>query len=814
MSPIGDPSPRAVPTSARVVIIGGGVIGCSIAYHLSLRGWTDVAVLERRRLTHGTTWHAAGLVGQLRGTSNLTRLMRYGAQLYGTLEQQTGQATGWRGVGSLRLAASPERWLELKRAATMARGFGLGIELVSPQEALTLFPLLDTRGLLGAAWIDSDGYVDPTSLTMAYAAGARARGVRILENTPVTGLLSRGRRITGVVTEGGTIEAEVIVNAAGMWGSEVASMAGARVPVCALEHQFLVTEKSAQVPDNLPTLRDPDARFYVKPEPGALCVGGWESRTVPFGERGIRPDFGPELLPPNLERFAEYGVDAATRIPYLNEIGMRQMVNGPIPITADGEPIMGLSPEHENLYLCCGFTSGIAASGGAGSMMANWILDGDPGMDLWPFDVRRFGHPHRVKQFMLERAIESYARYYSIAYPHEESQAGRGARRSPLYAILKDQGAVYGSKFAWERPSWFATTVDAEPQAPSFIRGPDFAIIGAEHVAVRQRVALIDMSSFSKFELVGPGALPLLQLLAGANLDRPVGSIIYTQLLNERGGIESDVTITRLASDRFYFVTGSALGVRDRSTIERHLPADGSVRLIDHTSARAVITLCGPRSRQVLAQLTDASLDNAHFPYMSARELDLAFAPVLALRVTYVGELGWELHVPTEYAAHLYERLWQAGSAFGIANVGYRAITGLRLEKHYLVWGSDVTPDHNPYEAGLSFCVALDKPGHFLARTALESIRRQGPTQRLCWFTAPAALPLFGGEVIRADGRVLGTAKSAGYGYTVGHNLVCGYLPVADLGRSDYELEVMGERHPLTAHSRPLYDPDRLHILA
>ncbi|MEI8296928.1 MAG: FAD-dependent oxidoreductase [Pseudomonadota bacterium] len=806
-------SHAVVPTASRVVIIGGGIIGCSIAYHLSQRGCTDVVLVERLRLTHGTTWHAAGLVGQLRGTSNLTRLMRYGAQLYGTLEAQTGQATGWRQVGSLRLAASQQRWLELKRAATMARGFGLGIELVSPREAQDLFPLLDPRGLLGAAWIDSDGYVDSTSLTMAYAAAARAHGVKILENTLVTGLTTQGRRVTGVVTNGGTIKAEVVVNAAGMWGSDIAAMAGERVPVCAVEHQYLVTAKSAKVPDNLPTLRDPDARFYVKPEPGALCVGGWEARTVPFGEHRMPLDFGPELLPPNFERFAEYGVDAATRIPYLNEVGMRQMVNGPIPITADGEPILGLSPVHDNLYLCCGFTSGIAASGGAGNVMANWILDGDPGMDLWSFDVRRFGHPQRVKNFMLERAIESYAHYYSIAYPHDESQSSRGARRSPLYEILKQHGAVYGSKFGWERPNWFATHPSEADEAPSYSRGRSFELIGREHAAVRERVALIDMSSFSKFELEGAGALPLLQKLAGGDLDRPVGTIVYTQLLNERGGIEADVTITRLAVDQFYFVTGSALGVRDRSTLERHFPDDGSVRITDLTSANSVINLCGPRSREVLAQLTDTPLDNDHFPYMSAQRLDLGLAPVLALRVTYVGELGWELHVPSEYAAHLYEILWQTGQPLGITNVGYRAITSLRLEKHYLVWGSDISPDHNPYEAGLGFCVALGKTDPLLARVALEAIKLRGPTQRLCWFTASGEVPLFGGEVVWADGRPLGSVKSAGYGYTTGCNIACAYIPTADLHRDDYEIEVMGERHRLTAHPRPPYDPNRVAIL-
>ncbi len=802
----------SLPQESRVVIIGGGVIGCSIAYHLSKRGWNDVVILERLQLTHGTTWHAAGLVGQLRSSSNLTRLMRYGAQLYGELEKETGQATGWRKVGSLRLAASQERWMEIRRAATMGKGFGLDIELISPRQAQELFPLLQTKGLVGAAWIGSDGYVDPTSLTNAYAAGARAHGVKIIQNILVTRLIREGRRVTGVVTDQGAIKADYVVNAAGMWGSDVARMAGTRVPVCAVEHQYLVTEKTDRIPANLPTLRDPDARFYVKPEPGALCVGGWEDRTVPFGEHGMPMDFGPELLQPNFDRFEQYGLDAAERIPYLNEVGMRQMVNGPIPITADGEPIIGLSPELDNFYLCCGFTSGIAASGGAGSVMANWIIDGDPGMDLWPFDVRRFGHPHVVKQFMYERAIESYARYYAVAFPNHENSTGRDARRSPLYQVLRDKGAVYGNKFAWERPNWFAPPGVQARDTPSFQRTPEFARIGDEHRAVREGVALVDMSSFSKYELRGPGALAVLQKLAGNDMDRPVGTIVYTQLLNQRGGIEADVTITRLAEDRFYFVTGSALGVRDRSVIERHFPADGSVRLVDHTSGKAVINICGPRSREVLAQLTDTPLDNEHFPYLSAQELDLGFAPVLALRVTYFGELGWELHVPSEYAVHLYERLWAAGVPLGIKDVGYRAISSLRLEKHYLVWGSDITPDYNPYEAGLGFCVALGKNGEFLARAALERLKEQGPKRRLCWFTAPGEVQMFGGEVVLLGDRVLGTAKSAGYGYTVGKNILCAYLPAEDARHTDYSVEVMGERYAIVRHTKPLYDPDRRQI--
>jgi 4-methylaminobutanoate oxidase (formaldehyde-forming) len=802
-----------LPSHARVVIVGGGAIGCSIAYHLGKRGVSDVLLLERLQLTHGATWHAAGLVGQLRSSSNLTRLMRYSAELYARLEAETGQATGWHGVGSLRLASSADRFAELKRRATMARGFGFRVDLVTPREAQARFPLIALDGVVGAAWIEGDGYVDPASLTAAYAAGARAAGVRIAQNVRVTGIERDGRRVTRVVTDQGAVACDCAIDAAGMWAREVAAMAGTRVAACAVEHQYCVTEKTKAIPDDLPTLRDPDHNFYLKPEPGAFAVGGWEADTLPWGRHGIRDDFGPELLPPNFDRFAPIAEAAAMRIPLLNEVGIRELINGPIPISADGEPIIGLSPQLDNFYLCCGFTSGIAASGGAGWAMANWIVDGDPGMDLWPFDVRRFGVPHSVERFMVERAVESYGRYYHVAWPTAEPRAGRNGRRSPLYARLAAANAVWGNKFGWERPNWFAPTGVVPEETPSFERGEAFRAIGREHEAVRERVGIVDMTSFSKLEVTGPGALPLLQRLAVNDLDRPVGSIVYTQLCNARGGIEADVTITRLARDRFYFVTGSALGIRDRSTIERAMPDDGSVALADHTSARAVLTLVGPRSRDVLAQLTAAPLDNDAFPYMSARELDLGYAPVLALRVSYVGELGYELHVPTEYALHLYDALWQAGQRHGIANVGYRAVNSLRLEKQYLAWGSDITADYNPYEAGLGFCVALAK-GEFAARAALAEVRAKGPRQRLTWFNAQGDVNLWGSEIVLAGDRVVGRVTSAGYGYTVDRNILCAYVAADEPPHERYEVEVMGVRYPAQRHTRPLYDPDRQRILA
>jgi len=802
-----------LPSHARVVIVGGGAIGCSIAYHLAKRRVHDVVLLERLQLTHGATWHAAGLVGQLRSSSNLTKLMRYSAELYARLEAETGQATGWHGVGSLRLASSPDRWRELKRSATMAKGFGFNVDLVTPEEAQRRFPLIQLEGVVGAAWIEGDGYVDPASLTAAYAAGARAGGVRIHQSVRVTGMERHGRRVARVITDQGAIDCDCVIDAAGMWAREVAAMVGTRVAACAVEHQYYVTEKTKAIPAGLPTLRDPDHNFYLKPEPGAFAVGGWEANTVPWGDDGIRADFGPELLASNFERFAPIAEAAAVRIPLLNEVGIRELINGPIPISADGEPIIGLSPSLDNFYLCCGFTSGIAASGGAGWVMANWIVDGDPGMDLWPFDVRRFGAPQSVKRFMYERAVESYGRYYHVAWPNAEPDVGRDGRRSPMHARLAAANAVFGNKFGWERPNWFAPAGAEPKEAASFERGVAFHAIGLEHQAVRERVGIVDMTSFSKLEVSGPGALALLQHLAVNDLDRPAGSIVYTQLCNARGGIEADVTITRLADDRFYFVTGSALGIRDRSTIERAAPADGSVTLFDHTSARSVLTLVGPRSRNVLAQLTDAPLDNASFPYMSARELDLGFAPVLVLRVSYVGELGYELHVPTEYALHLYDALWNAGEAFGIANVGYRAVNSLRLEKQYLVWGSDITPDYNPYEAGLGFCVALGK-GDFAARAALADVKSKGPRQKLAWFNAQGDVNMWGGEIVLAGDRVAGRVTSAGYGYTAVRNIFCAYVAADEPADAPYEVEVMGVRHPAVRHTRPLYDPERKRILA
>ncbi len=802
--------------SAEIVIIGGGAVGCSIAYHLARLGKRDVLLLEKAGLTQGATWHAAGLVGQLRGTRNLTRLMQDSVELYGRLEAETGQATDWKPVGSLRLASSEDRWREIRATATTARSFGFELHLVSAEEAKKLFPLMTTEGVVGAAYIPSDGYIDPSSLTQALAKGARQGGVEIQEGVRVTDLVVENRRVTQVVTDHGTIRAGVVVNAAGMWARELGALAGVAIPAAAVEHQYMVTEKLPDLPADLPSLRDPDRNFYLKPEVGGFAIGGWEDDAPPFCPDGIPPGFARELLESSFERFEQIALPAAERVPALNQLGVRNLINGPIPVSADGEPIMGRAPGLDNFFVACGFTAGIAACGGAGRALAQWIAEGDPGMDLWAFDIRRFGPHHAGTRYLHARAVESYGRYYKIHWPAEEMRSGRGARRSPLYGALKDKGAVFGSKFGWERPNWFAPAGVEPEDRPSFKRPNWFEQVGAEHRAVRARVALIDVSSFSKFEISGPGAFRFLQGLAANDLDKPPGAVVYTQLCNERGGIEADLTITRLDEDRFYIVTGSGFGVRDGGWIQSHMPNDGSVSFREVTPANSVINLCGPDSRAVLEKVAEGpggDVSNAAFPFMTAAELRIGYAPVLALRLTYVGELGYELHVPSDYASHLYETLLDAGAEFGIANAGYRAIDTLRMEKRYLYWGADITPDYSPYEAGLGFCVKLGK-GEFLGHAALARIKEAGPRRKLCAFTLESPAPVRGGEAILRGNEVLGVTTSGNYGHTLGKSIVFGYLSVEAAGHDDYEIEVFCERVPVQRHDRPLYDPERARILA
>jgi 4-methylaminobutanoate oxidase (formaldehyde-forming) len=790
-----------------ILIIGGGVIGAALAYHLGRAGANDVLVFEKAQLTHGSTWHAAGLVGQLRGKRNLTRLMQNSVAVFDRLERETGGAISWHKTGSLRLASSPERWSEIRRSMTQARSFGVECHSLSPAEAKRTFPFLSVEGVVGAAFIPGDGYVDPYSLTMAFASVARADGVKIEEGSCVREISVEGRRVQGVITDGGAIGCDVLVNCAGIWAKRVGAMAGVAVAAGVVEHQYFVTEKKLDFDQSLTTLRDPDHNFYLKPDTGAFAVGGWEQGTKGCW-RGLPPlEFGRELFPPSLERLELFAIPAALRLPVLNDIGVRTVINGPIPVSADGEPILGPAPGLDNMFLACGFTAGIAASGGAGEAMANWILNGDPGMDLWSLDSRRFGALHAQGRYLEARAIEAYAAYYRIHRPGEESHAARGLRLSPLYHRLEEKGAVFGSKFGWERPNWFVRdgSIGARDE-PSFEGRPNwFESVAAEHRAIRERAALIDQTSFSKLEIRGRNARQALDRIAANDLSGPPGKAVYTQLCNEKGGIEADVTVIHSADDLLYVITGSGFGVRDSDWIARHLPGDGSVTLTDVTNSWATINICGPQARHVLQKISDDDLSAAAWPYRKCGTITLANASVGAVRIGYVGELGFELYVPQEYAPGVYDALWQAGEEVGIANAGYRAIDSCRLEKGYLYWSGDISPDYNPFEAGLGFCVALDK-GEFIGRKALARIKAEGVKRCLCSFTVEGFAPFHGSEAILYDGRVVGATTSAGFGHTLGKTIAFGYLAVELQGAVDFEIEAFGNRYRATRGSRCLYD--------
>lgn len=801
-----------IPDRARIVIIGGGILGCSIAYWLTKMGERDVLLLEQHQLTDGATWHAAGLVGQLRSSRNTTRMLEQSVEMYRGLEAETGQAVDWHETGSLRLACSPERVMELKRLATMAKSFGLPMEIISAQRAQELFPLMSTVDVMAAAYLPTDGYIDPASVTQAIARGARQRGATIAEHTAVTAITVDDRRCTVVHTaQGDAIECDMVVNAAGMWGLDVGRLVGARVPAVAVEHQYMLSGPidgySPVELGRMPTMRDPDHLVYYKPDGPGLLVGGYEPDTIAFGTEGIPSPFQRKLFDPNYDRFAQLAELAQKRTPVLEKAGIRTLINGPIPYSADADFVMGRVPELDNFYVATGFLYGIAAGGGAGKMMAEWMLEGRPSLDLWPLDVRRFSFHHTTRHYLGRRMVELYGHHYKLSAPGSEKHSARGVRRSPLHETLETRGAVFGSRGGWERPNWFAPSGVEAVDKPSFERPNWFDHVGSAHHSIRNGVGLIDQSSFAKFEISGRGALEALQWLSVADMDRPVGTITYTQLCNERGGIECDLTMVRTAVDSWYVVTGAAFGAHDMGWIRAHSPSDGSVTIRDVTSARAVINLCGPLSRAVLGAASEDDVTNRAFPYARAREITIGAAPVLALRISYVGELGWELHIPTEYAAHVYEVLRDAGEAHGIVDAGYRTIDTMRMEKGYLYWSTDITPDTTPWEAGLGWRVDLRKP-RFSGREALVAQHAAGPDRRLCTFTLGEMAYPVGGEAIIAEGTVVGFTTSANFGHTVGAPIAYGYVPTAIADRTDFEIEVYGTAVPARRHDRPLYDPD------
>ncbi len=804
----------SLPDRARVVIVGGGVVGCSIAYHLTQMGWDDVILLERQKLTSGTTWHAAGLIGQLRPSQNMTKLAKYTAELYTHLEQETGQATGFKQNGSVTIATNSERFEELKRNASMAQVFGLQVDVIDRPEVERLYPLINTEDVFGGTWIPSDGQANPIDVTQAFAKGAREGGARIFEDTKVTRILHDTNRVTGVETEDGTITADQVVLCAGMWTSDLAANAGVHVPLHACEHFYLVTEPFDGVTPNLPVFRDYDAFAYYKEDAGKILLGAFEPVAKPWGQDGIPEDFCFDELPGDFEHFQPVLEKAIYRMPALEHAGIQKFFCGPESFTPDDRYHIGESSELDNLYIAAGFNSiGIQSAGGVGKVMADWMRDGHPPADLWEVDVRRNLPFQNNKRYLHDRVTEGLGLLYAMHWPFRQFATSRGVRQSPFHDRLLARGACYGELAGWERPNWFAPDGVAPEYEYSWFRQNWFDHSANEHRAVRENVGVLDQTSFAHILVQGRDAKRLMNQVCANDIDVSVGRLVYTQWLNDRGGIEADVTVCRLEEDEFLIVTPAASQNRDFHWLRRHA-RDYNASVTDITSAYAVLGVMGPNSRALLSSITSANLSNDAFPFGHFQEIEIGYATVKALRVTYVGELGWELHIPTEFALHVFDTLAAAGEKFDLAPIGMHAMNSLRIEKAYRHWGHDITDEDTPIEAGLNFAVAYEKPDGFIGREALIRQRESGVTKRLVQFLLEDPEPLlFHNEPIWRNGAIAGYVASGMYGHTLGGAVGLGYVvnqagvDAAYIKEGTYEIEVAGTRYPVNASLRPLYDP-------
>ncbi len=818
------PRPRELPSRARVVIVGGGVGGTSIAYHLAQLGERDVLLVDRAELTSGSTFHSAGLVGQLRGSVSLTRMMMYSVELYRRLRAESEFDPGWTECGGIRLACTPEREQETRRQVAWSRTFGLPLELLSAGEAQELFPLMSTGGVRVASFLPTDGYLDPSQLTYALADGARRGGVTISTHTRVLGIDVRDGRVRGVSTEWGDVECEIVVNAGGIYAAEIGRLAGVRVPIVPMAHEYLVSQPFAAMREaraakgHLPTLRDPDLLVYYREEGDGIVMGGYERSCAPWSldsqlVDGIPPDFNGQLLEEDWERFEEITDNSRRRVPSMDDLTVTKLINGPEAFTPDNEFCLG-ETEVDGLFVAAGFCAhGLAGAGGVGKVMAEWIHSGEPQMDLWQMDVRRFGPQYRSPSYTLARTKEVYETYYDIKYPGHERQAGRPLRVSSAYGWHVAHGAAFGEKSGWERVNWYESNAAGGDEAlrPRGWAGMHWSpAIGAEHRATRERAGLFDESSFAKLEVAGAGAAEFLERMCDNAVARDVGKITYTQMLNARGGIECDFTVARLAEDRFQIVTGTAFGQHDAAWLRRHAPRDGTVEIIDTTSRWSCFALWGPLAREVLQPLSPDDLSGDAFPYMSLREITVGDVPVRALRVTFVGELGWELYCPAEYGAALWRMLWEAGSPHGLVAGGYKAIDSLRLEKGYRVWAADITPDDTPYEGGLGFCVKPDKPGGFIGADALAAAQPNGGSSRhlVCIALADPRAVALGNEPVRIAGEIAGRVTSGGYGYSVERSIAYAYVPAgAAVAGTAVEIDIFGEWVSGEVVAEPLWDP-------
>ena len=814
-----------LPQQAQAVIIGGGVVGCSVAYHLTKLGWTDVVLLERKQLTCGTTWHAAGLIAQLRATQNMTRLAKYSQELYFSLEDETGVATGIKRNGSITVALTEERMEELRRSAAMARAFGVEIDEIPTDEIARLYPGLKVDDAVGGVWLPKDGQGDPVNITQALAKGARMRGANIIQGVKVTGVTVENGKAVGVETAEGNIRADFVVNCGGMWAREVGAMAGVAVPLHACEHFYIVTEGIEGLQSNLPVLRVPDECAYYKEDAGKIMLGAFEPNSKPWGMNGIPEDFEFDTLPEDFDHFEPILEKAVDRLPVLASAGIQTFFNGPESFTPDDRYILGEAPEVKNFFVAAGFNSvGIQSAGGAGMVLAEWMDKGNAPMDLWDVDIRRM-QPFQVnKKYLHDRVSETLGLLYADHFPYRQFETGRDIRRSPLHHRLEVAGACFGEVNGWERANWFLPEAERKAgKTPayeySWKRQNWFDHNAAEHKAVREKVGLFDMSSFGKIMVMGRDAEAVLQRVAGNDVAVENGKIVYTQFLNSHGGVEADVTITRLDSDRFIVVTPAATIRRDINWIERHIPDDAYCSVMDVTAMESVMVVMGPESRDFLQPLIPQSLANEDFPFGTMQEIEIGYATARAHRVTYVGELGWELYVSADMAVHVYDALMKRGHDHAIAHCGLHTLDSCRIEKAFRHFGHDISSEDHVLEAGLGFAARIGKQsgrfGDFIGRDAVMRKKDEGLNARLMQFKLKDPMPLlYHNEAIIRDGEIVGYLTSGNYGHHLGGAIGLGYVPCREKGEeasaqlaSDYMIDVAGERVAAEVSFKPMYDP-------
>ena len=815
---------KSPPSQARVVIIGGGVVGCSVAYHLAELGWKDIVLLERKTLTCGTTWHAAGLIAQLRATQNMTRLAKYSQELYASLEQKTGVATGFRQNGSITVALTDARMEELRRGAAMARAFGVEIDEVGTADIALRYPGLNVSDAKGGVYLAKDGQADPVNITQALAKGARARGAKIIEGIKVTAINQKDRVVSGVSTSQGEIKAEYVVNCGGMWAREIGQMAGVSVPLHACEHFYIVTEQIEGLQSNLPVLRVPDECAYFKEDAGKILLGAFEPVAKPWGGEGIADDFEFTTLPDDFDHFMPILEKATARLPVLETTGIQTFFNGPESFTPDDRYLLGEAPELKKFFVAAGFNSvGIQSAGGAGMALAQWMDKGRPQMDIWDVDIRRM-HPFQAnRHYLSARVTETLGLLYADHYPYRQFASARGLRRTPLHHKLAENGACFGELYGWERANWFLPKSEAhkgkKPEYEySWGRQNWFDYSAAEHKAVRNTAGLFDLSTFGKIRVIGRDAEKVLQLICANNVAVEPGRIVYTQWLNEAGGIEADVTVTRLSSDEFLVVTPAATIRREMSWLNRHIPDHTQCVAVDMTVSEAVIAVMGPQARSVLQPVIDQSLENDSFSFGQAKQITIGHINARAHRVSYVGELGWEIYVSSEMAEHAFNTVWHAGQPHGLTLAGMHALDSCRLEKAFRHFGHDISDEDHILEAGLGFTVKTDKPssqlGQFIGRDAVLAKQEVGLKKRLVQFQLEDPAPmLYHNEPILRDGKITGYLTSGNYGHHIGSAIGLGYVAcrngesVTDILSSSFEIDVAGQICAAKASLKPLYDP-------